>query len=497
MSGLRHRAASGVFWSAVERLCRQASIFVVQVILARLLDPSTFGLVAMVGVFVSVAGSLVDCGLGAALIQRANVTKRDLGTVWVFNLVIAVALAAGLWFLAPLIAGFYRQPALPWVLRGLGFSLIFNALGSVHSTMLMKEMQFRRLFWITVPAAVISGSIGVLAAYAGWREWALVTQVLAQTGLSSAALWLLSPWRFRPVFDRKIFAELYPFGSRLALSSIMDRVFTDAYTLVIGRVFTPADVGIFQRSYSLQQLPATNIQSVLNSVAFPLLSQLRDEPARLRRALRAAVQIGGLCSFPLFAVIAVSVRPMITVLLGEKWLMCAPLLQALCLAGALYPLHAINLNLLMALGRSDLFLRLEILKKILVAINIIIGIRYGIFVMAAGMSVTSFLALLVNTHYSGKFARYGLADQMTDMLPVAMLAGLVAVVMLAARHLVAGYGDATVLGVMVVSAAVTMLAAVRFLPQVLRAEIASALAHLPRPLRMFRACLGVVDPLES
>ncbi|WP_162026094.1 MULTISPECIES: lipopolysaccharide biosynthesis protein [unclassified Lentimonas] len=419
---MRQQATSGVIWSAFERFGQQGCAFIVQLVLARLLAPEQFGLIAMVVVFIVISRVVVNAGFSQAIVQQKTVSAVDLSTVFYTNMVIALLMALLLCGVAPMIAIFYEQPLLVPILRWLSLSLIFGALGGVHQALIQRAMDFKKLCYVGLPTTFLAGSVSIYLAWNGAGVWALVVYQILGAVLSSAFLFVVSGWRPQLLFCFGSLARIFPFGWRLAVSGVLDQVFQNIYVLVIGKCYLPIEVGYYQRAKGFQQLPMTNMQAILGRIAFPLFSTLQDEPERMRRGLSKAVQLGALIAFPLMAVMYVVAEPMIVLLIGDKWLPSAEYLKLLCIVGALYPLHALNLSALMGLGRSDLFLRLEIIKKVMVLVNILLTYRIGITAMIYGMIITSFLALFLNTYFSGRFIGYTFGQQIRDVLPIALLA---------------------------------------------------------------------------
>jgi len=326
-----------------------------------------------------------------------------------------------LWLVAPFIARFYEQDLLIPILRWLSLSVSIGALGTVHAAKMRRDMQFKRLFWVTFPSVLGAGTLGVTLALMGYGVWALVAQALVMQVLRSTVLWIQSGWRPLWIFDLERLKQMMPFGSRLAAVGIIDRTFQNIYVMVIGKIFMPADVGYFQRAKSFQQLPVDSLQMILGRVAFPLFSQIQDDPARLKKGLSKAIQISALISFTMMAGIAAVAEPMVITLIGEKWRSSIVLLQWLCIAGALFPIQAMNLSLLMAMGESKLFLRLEIIKKVIVLINIAITYRYGLLPMIYGMVCVAVLSFILNTYYTNKFVGYSFTQQLRDVFPTGVL----------------------------------------------------------------------------
>jgi O-antigen/teichoic acid export membrane protein len=419
---LREKATSGLIWSAIERFGQQAVVFVVQIVLARLLAPEQFGLIAMVAVFMTLSSIVADAGFSQALVQRKEVGDKEISTVFYFNLGISCVMTLLLCLAAPFIAAFYKFEELTLILRVLSIRLVIGAFGSVQAAILSRQLLFKEIFWVTLPSTLISGIIAIVLAFNGFGVWALVGQSLVQSILQSSAFWFSSDWRPSRVFEIQCLKEMFPYGSRLALSSFLHQGFQSAYVLVIGKVFSAADLGYFQRARSLQRLPVENIQGILGRVTFPLFSKIQDDPPRMKRGMRKALQLSTLLVFPGMALLAAIAEPLVVTLIGEKWLPCVPYLQWLCVVGVLFPLHSMNVNLLLSIGRSDLLLRLEIIKKSLILINVFVTYRYGILAMIYGWGVTSAFGLLINTYYTKKFIDYSFYQQLKDLIPMICIA---------------------------------------------------------------------------
>ena len=478
MKDLREKAVSGLLWSAFERFGQQAAVFVVQIFLARLLAPDQFGLIAMVAVFMTLSSIVADAGFSQALVQRKEVGDKEISTVFYFNLGISCVMTLLLCLAAPFIAAFYEFEELTLILRVLSIRLVFGAFGSVQGAILSRQLLFNKIFWVTLPSTLISGIIAIVLAFNGFGVWALVGQTLIQSILQSSAFWFSSDWRPKYIFDTQCLKEMFPYGSRLALSSFLHQGFQSVYILVIGKVFSAADLGYFQRARSLQRLPVENIQGILGRVTFPLFSKIQNDPPRIKRGMRKALQLSALIVFSGMALLAAISEPLVVTLIGEKWLPAVPYLTWLCLFGAVFPLHAMNVNLLLSIGRSDLMLRLEVLKKTLILINILITYRYGIQEMIYGMVVTSIIGLCVNTFYTKKFIDYSLYQQLKDLIPMICIA---LVVFFTNYGLIQVTSISALLTLVVTSSlgGMILLLGIRFVGSSLKDEMAKILAGLP------------------
>jgi O-antigen/teichoic acid export membrane protein len=465
-------------WSAIERFGQQGAVFIIQVVLARILAPEQFGLIAMVGVFMILSGILVDSGFNYALIQRKEVGDKDLSTVFYFNILVSCLMTGALWLLAPLIAKFYQFEELALILRVLSLRLIIGAFGSAQGAILSRQMKFKRVFWISLPSTIVSGAGAIWMALAGFGVWALVAQALVQSVLMSSAYWLQSDWRPKLIFDLQCLKEMFPYGSRLALTTFLNRGFENIYIIVIGKCFSAADLGYFQRARSLQRLPVENIQGIIGRVAFPLFSKMQDNPARMKRGMRKALQLSSLLIFPGMALLAAIAEPLIVTLIGSKWLPAVPYLKYLCIVGALYPIHAMNVNLLLAKGCSDLTLRIGFIKKTLELVNILITYRYGIQMMIYGMVVTSICGLWINTYYTNKLIDYSFLGQVADVLPLVCIAAAVFGVNLVFAHF---FELSTVLELCagIILGGIVLLVGLRYVGASLRGELERVLSQFP------------------
>jgi O-antigen/teichoic acid export membrane protein len=422
--GLKSRTLHALFWSFLERFGQQGIQFIISIILARLLLPEEFGLIAMLAIFMAVAQSFLESGFGSALIQKKNATHIDECSIFYFNIFVGFLMAGLLCLAAPWIASFYNQPLLVPLTCALSLNLIINAFGLVQTTLLTKHIDFKTQLKVSVIATVLSGTIGITMALNGFGVWSLVAQSLSSNLFRTALLWLFNNWRPSLVFSFVSLCGMFAFGSRLLASGLLNTIFENIYLVVIGKVFSPMALGFYSRAQGLQQLPVSNISTIIGRVTFPVFSSVQDDKPRLKRGVRKALTMLVMINFPMMIGLAIVAKPLVLVLLTEKWAPCIPYLQLLCVVGMLYPLHVINLNVLIAQGRSDLFFRLEILKKILVVIAIAVTYHWGIIALIYGQIATSCFAYLLNSYYTGKMLDYPIAEQIQDLMPSLALAGI-------------------------------------------------------------------------
>ena len=422
--GLKNKTLHALFWSFIERIGQQGIQFIISIILARLLLPEQFGLIAMLTIFMAIAQSFINSGFGQALIQKQDATHVDECSIFYFNILVGFLAAGLLCLAAPWIAGFYNQPLLVPLTCALSLNLIINAFGLVQITLLTKHIDFKTQLKVSVIATVISGTIGVTMAFNGFGVWSLVAQSLSSNLFRTALLWLFNTWRPSLAFSFVSLRGMFAFGSKLLCAKLIATVFNNIYLIVIGKIFSAADLGFYSRAKGLQQLSVDNISGIVSRVTFPVFSSVQDDKPRLKRGVRKALLTLAMVNFPLMIGLAVVARPLVMVLLTEKWAHCIPYLQLLCVVGILYPVHVINLNVLTAQGRSDLFFRLEILKKILIVIAISVTYRWGIIAMIYGQIVTSCFGYFLNAYYTGKMLDYPITEQIQDLIPSLALTGI-------------------------------------------------------------------------
>ncbi len=414
---LKAKAARGLFWSSVDRFSSQGISFVFSIFLARILDISDYGIVAMIVVFMAVAQAFVDSGFSSALIRKPDLNEEDKSTAFYFNIVVGLACYGILFIASPLIADFYDEPLLSPIIRVTGLSIVFNSLCVVQRALFTIAVDFKTQAIISLACTVISGVVGLVMAYNGYGVWALVAQSTVSTFLNFVLLWLCSRWRPVTGFSKASFHYLFNFGSKLLASGLLDTLYNNAYPIVIGKFYNSAQLGLFSRAQSYASLPSSNITGILQRVTFPVLSLMQNDDERLALNYRRLLRVSAFVVFPLMVMLAAVAAPLIRVMITSKWDGCVGFLQILSIAMMWYPIHAINLNLLQVRGRSDLFLRLEIYKKIFGVLILICTIPLGVTAMCWGLVVGSVFSLVMNTYYTGKLIKVGFFIQMKDLLP--------------------------------------------------------------------------------
>jgi O-antigen/teichoic acid export membrane protein len=428
---LREKAISAVFWSALDNVAGQGITILSYVILARILGPEDVGLVGMLAIFIAISQSFIDSGFRQALIRKQNCTQVDYSTVFIFNIVVAVVFYLILFFSARQISIFLNQTILFKLVRVLGLVLIISSFGIIHSTILTKNLNFKLQAKISLIASVIAGVISIFLATIGFGVWSLVTLTLSKNLIISILLWLFYKWIPSLKFSWKSFREMFSFGSKLLASGLIDTTYRNIYNLIIGKYFFAAEAGLYTMADQIQSFPSSNLVAIIGKVSYPVLSSLQDDIAKLKWVYEKMIRSLMLITFTLMLGLAAVAKAFIVSILGEGWLAAVPYLQLLCLVGMFFPLHALNLNILQVMGRSDLYLKLEIIKKILAVPIIIIGVFWGIKIMILGMLLNSLIAYYLNSYWSGSFIGYSFWNQVKDILPSFFLALIISLVVFA------------------------------------------------------------------
>ncbi len=419
---LKSKTVSGVLWSAVERFSLQGVQFVINIIMARLLLPVDYGMIGMLAVFLQISQTFIDGGFTNALIQRKDRTEVDFSTVFYFNIIIAFIFYVLIFFSAPLIADFYNMPGLVNVARVIALSLLISSLSAIHKIKLTINIDFKTQSKISLTAALISGIVGIWMAYENVGVWALVTQILINSVLQTILYYFFLHWFPLKIFSLKSFKILFSFGSKLLVSSLIHTVYYNLYSIVIGKRFSAADLGYYTRAEQFAVFPSSNVNSIISRVTFPILSSIQDDDERLASVYRKYIRLASFIIFPLMIGLAVLAKPLIILLLTEKWLGIVVLLQILCLDWMLDHLSIINLNLLYVKGRSDWALRLEIVKKIIATTILFSSIPFGIIGMCWGRVVYALIATYLNTRYTKSLIGLSFTTQIKDIFPSLIIA---------------------------------------------------------------------------
>jgi teichuronic acid exporter len=430
MDNLRGRTFSGLKWSAFDRFASQGISFIISIIIARILSPSDYGVVGMIAIFLAISQAFVNGGLGSALIRKQNRTEIDFSTAFYYNIAVSWLFYILLYFSAPWIARFYDTPILAPVTRVVSLNIVIGAIGTMQRIKLTIAIDFKTQAKISIITLLFTGALGIFLAYKGFGVWALIFQQLTSTIINTGLLWYFVSWKPKWVFSLSSFRELFGYGSKLLLTGILDAAYTNIYQMVIGKKYKATDLGYYTRAYGTAQIFSSSITDVIQRVTFPVLSELQEDLPRLTNNYRRLLKMSAFIVFPLMILMTALSEPLIKILLTDKWLPVVPLMQVLCISYMFHPIHKINLNLLMVKGRSDLFLRLDIIQKIMITIVLFVSASFGIFAICLGTLFVSIISLILNTHYTGKMIKLGFWKQMKDIAPamiISLLAGLIAV----------------------------------------------------------------------
>jgi O-antigen/teichoic acid export membrane protein len=422
---LKKKTISSLLWSSSGLIADQGIRFIILIVLARLLMPTDFGIIGMITVFIAVSQSIIDSGLKNALIREKDSTQDDYSTVFYFNLLMAVLLYGILFITAPIISEFFGEPQIISILRVLSFVVIINSFGLIQRTILVKKIDFKSQTKISVMSSVLSGVIAIICAYLGFGVWSLVIQTLVMQFIQSLLLSLSNKWVPSLVFSIDSFKRLFGFGWKLLVSGLINTLYQNIYYVIIGKFFSASMLGYYTNAQKLRDVASQSITTSVQKVSYPVLSKFQDDK-KLKKGYQKIIKSSVFITFPLMIGLAAVADPLINLLFGDNWVKSISYFQILCFAGMLFPLHAINLNILQVKGRSDLFLRLEILKKVLGIglIALVLSLKLGIIGLIWAAVLNSFIAFFINSYYSANLLAYSTKDQIKDILPIALVSTL-------------------------------------------------------------------------
>ncbi|MBP2241864.1 O-antigen/teichoic acid export membrane protein [Cytobacillus eiseniae] len=430
---LKEKTVRGLFWSILDLLSNQGIQFLIQIILARLLLPEHFGLIGLTIVFIAISNAIIDGGISQALIREQKVTQTDYSTIFYFNLLMSCAVYAALFTFAPMISTFFKEPQLILILRLLSLGSIIHSFSIIQKVQLTKNVDFKRQTKVSIISSVASGIIAVICAFNGFGVWAIVIQTLSMQGIQSILLWLLNGWRPSFVFSYSSFKRFFKFGSRLLAANMISTVYSNIFYLLIGRMYSSSQLGYYTNAVRLSEMASFSLTVALQRVTYPVFSRMQDNQAVLRSSFKRIIKITTFVNFPIMAGLAAIAPSLIHLLFGEKWMAMVIYFQLLCLSGMLYHLHAINLNILQVKGRSDLFLQLSIVKKVIFTFIIIAAVwaNLGMIGLVGAAVLDSYLAFLINSYYSGREISYSTFEQIKDLLLISLNTFIMAVVVYA------------------------------------------------------------------
>lgn len=428
MENIKKTVLSSLVWKLLERGGTQGIQFVVQIILARILSPENYGTIALISIFIAIANVFVQSGFSTALIQRKDTSEEDFSSVFYLSLFTAAIFYLILFVTSPAIAQFYKNNQLIYILRVLSVTLFFGAFNSVQNAMIARKMQFKKLFFSSLGSTIISGIMGIFFAYLGYGVWALVIQQLINQISITLILCFTVEWHPKKVFSFKRVKVLFSFGWKLLASALLETLYANIRSLIIGKLYAPSALGFYNRGDQFPQIIVSNINGSIQSVIFPALSSEQDNIEKIKNLVRRAIMMSSFFIFPMMTILAVTAKSLVIILLTEKWLPCVPFIQIFCASYALWPIHTANLQAINALGRSDIFLKLEIIKKILGTVILVISIFYGIKAIALGMLLSSVMFSFLNAFPNLRLLNYSYIEQVKDIVPssiVSLIMGII------------------------------------------------------------------------
>ena len=418
MSELKNKTVNGLKWSALERILSQGAQLVLMLILARMLGPKAFGLIGMLAIFIAIGQVFIDSGFSSALIRKNDRSNIDYSTAFYFNILVAVIFYIVLFITSPFISDFYQQPELTSLTKVIGLSLIINSFTLVPRTILTVSMNFKAQAKASICSVIIGGVIALTLAKCGYGVWALVAQTLSMALCNAVFLNVVAKWIPSLNFSKESFSYLFGFGGKLLASGLLDTAYNNLYQIVIGKKFDVVNVGQYTQANQISSIPAMTMTNVIQRVTYPMFSHMQDNHKKMQEYYLLTIKVAALFIFPLMAGIAIISKPLIHMFLGSQWGEASNLIMVLAFAYMLYPIHAINLNILQVKGRSDLFLKLEVIKKILGLAIIAITMQVGILYMCIGLLFHSYISLILNTYYTEKLTGLKIKNQVKEIFPI-------------------------------------------------------------------------------
>lgn len=418
MSELKNKTVNGLKWSALERILSQGAQLVLMLILARMLGPKAFGLIGMLAIFIAIGQVFIDSGFSSALIRKNDRSNIDYSTAFYFNIFVAVIFYIVLFITSPFISDFYQQPELTLLTKVIGLSLIINSFTLVPRTILTVSMNFKAQAKASICSVIIGGVIALTLAKCGYGVWALVAQTLSMALCNAVFLNVVAKWIPSLNFSKESFSYLFGFGGKLLASGLLDTAYNNLYQIVIGKKFDVVNVGQYTQANQISSIPAMTMTNVIQRVTYPMFSHMQDNHKKMQEYYLLTIKVAALFIFPLMAGIAIISKPLIHMFLGSQWGEASNLIMVLAFAYMLYPIHAINLNILQVKGRSDLFLKLEVIKKILGLAIIAITMQVGILYMCIGLLFHSYISLILNTYYTEKLTGLKIKNQVKEIFPI-------------------------------------------------------------------------------
>lgn len=427
---LKEKTLKGVVWSGIERFATAGVNFIISLVIARMLSPNEYGIIAMLGIFMAISQSIIDSGFSNALIRKNDRTEIDFSTTLYFNIVVSLFMYGVLFFLSPFIAIFYRVPELEKITKVVGTTLIWGALSIVQQSILTIKVDFKTLMKVSLFAAIISGCVGIIMAEVGFGVWALVGQMLSVSIVRTIALWIVAKWRPKTGFSIKSFKNLFGYGSKLLIAGIIETIYRNLYSIIIGKFYQVEKLGLYYRGDQFASYASSNITGVIQRVTFPIMAEIQDDRERLSSVFLKTLRSVCFFVFPVMTFIMISAEPLVKLVLTDKWINCVPIMQILCISYMWYPVHILNLNVLQVLGRSDLFFKIEIIKKIIGLLILLGTLPFGIIIMCWGRVLYCGIELFINMYYTNRIVNMEYLEQLRCTLPFMLYSIIIVIVSL-------------------------------------------------------------------
>lgn len=435
---LKIKAMSNFVWRFSERCGAQLVTFVVTMVLARKITPEEYGLVALITVITGILQVFVDSGFGNALIQKKDADNEDFSTVFYFNVCICLILYGSLYVLSPEIARFYREPELIGAIRVLGTLILISGLKNIQQAYVSKHLMFRKFFWATIIGTICSAVLGIAMAYRGFGYWSLIAQYLSNAIIDTAILWIVVPWRPQLRFSIKKLKALFSFGWKLLISELLNTGYKNLRQLIIGKIYSPSDLAYYNKGDKLPNLIVANMNTSINSILFPIMSECQNDRERVRAITRKSIKMCSYILWPIMMGLAVSAEEVISILFSDAWLEAAKYVRILCFSFVFHPLNYANLSALKAVGRSDLYLTLEILKKVVGLAILVFTVPRGVVAIAIGTVIEVLISTIINAYPNKKCLNYTIHEQIRDILPYMLLSMVMAALISPIKHLQIG-----------------------------------------------------------
>ncbi len=429
----KEKIIKSLVWKLMERGGVQGIQFIIQIILARLLTPEDYGSIAIIAIFITIANVFVQSGFNTALIQKKDTDELDYSSVFYLSMFVAFIIYIILFIAAPFIAEFYGIDNLTAVIRVISITLFFGAYNSIQNAIVAKHMEFRKLFFSSTGAVCVSGIIGIVLAYSGFGVWALVAQQLINQITISVILLFILKWHPKLIFSFERIRVLFSYGCKLLVSALIDTFYMNIRSLIIGKIYSPTMLGFYNRGDQFPQLIVSNINGSIQSVMLPALASQQDNVEQVKKMMRRGIVTSSFIIFPTMVGLAVVAKPLVSIILTDKWLLCVPFLQIFCISYALWPIHTANLQAINAMGRSDIYLRLEIAKKVVGMIILVISLFYGVYGIAVGTLIAGIVSTFINSYPNKKLLNYSYLEQMKDIMPSFIISVLMGVITYSVR----------------------------------------------------------------